>query len=83
MTIMWTQASFNQFLLSAQMKYLEGNIFINFYIFGAAGILAVIIGGCVYSTYGLKFSYLISFSMSVIGCIGMLLIQTKSFNFEN
>lgn len=74
MTIMWTQASFNQFLLSAQMKYLEGNIFINFYIFGAAGILAVIIGGCVYSTYGLKFSFLISFSMSIIGSIGMLLI---------
>lgn len=71
---MWTQASFNQFLLSAQMKYLEGNIFINFYIFGAAGILAVIIGGCVYSTYGLKFSFLISFSMSIIGSIGMLLI---------
>lgn len=80
---MWTQASFNQFLLSAQMKYLEGNIFINFYIFGAAGILAVIIGGCVYSTYGLKFSFLISFSMSIIGSIGMLLIQTKTFNFEN
>jgi hypothetical protein len=56
------------------MKYLEGNIFINFYIFGAAGILAVIIGGCVYSTYGLKFSFLISFSMSIIGSIGMLLI---------
>ena len=71
---MWTQASFNQVLLSAQMKYLEGNIFINFYIFGAAGILAVIIGGCVYSTYGLKFSFLISFSMSIIGSIGMLLI---------
>lgn len=80
---MWTQASFNQFLLSAQMKYLEGNIFINFYIFGAAGILAVIIGGCVYSSYGLKFSFLISFSMSIIGSIGMLLIQTKTFNFEN
>ena len=71
---MWTQASFNQFLLSAQMKYLEGNIFINFYIFGMAGILAVIIGGCVYSSYGLKFSFLISFSMSIIGSIGMLLI---------
>jgi len=74
MTVMWTQASFNQFLLSAQMKYLEGNIFINFYIFGAAGILAVIIGGAVYSNYGLKFSFLISFSMSIIGSIGMLLI---------
>jgi len=29
------------------MKYLEGNIFVNFYIFGAAGIIAVFIGGIV------------------------------------
>jgi hypothetical protein len=31
------------------MKYLEGNIFINFYIFGAAGILAVIIAGIIFT----------------------------------
>ena len=48
MTFMWTQASFNQFLLSAQMKSLEGNIFVNFYIFGAAGIAAVFLGGILY-----------------------------------
>jgi len=39
------------------MKYLEGNIFTNFYIFGAAGIAAVFIGGYLYSFYGLKRSY--------------------------
>ena len=27
------------------MKYLEGNIFVNFYIFGIAGIIAVVTGG--------------------------------------
>lgn len=74
MTIMWTQGSFNQFLLSAQMKYLEGNIFVNFYIFGAAGIVAVLIGGSAYSRLGLKKSYIISFVMSIIGTIGMLII---------
>jgi hypothetical protein len=35
------------------MKYLEGNIFINFYIFGFAGILAVLIGGVSFSKFGL------------------------------
>ena len=77
MTVMWTQASFNQFLLSAQMKYLEGNIFTNFYIFGAAGIAAVFIGGYLYSSYGLRYSFFISFIMCIIGCIGMLVIQMK------
>jgi hypothetical protein len=75
MTIMWTQASFNQFLLSAQMKYLEGNIFVNFYIFGAAGIAAVILGGYIYNSWGLRNSFAMSFTMCIIGCIGMLVIQ--------
>lgn len=83
MTIMWTQASFNQFLLSAQMKYLEGNIFVNFYIFGAAGIAAVILGGYIYNCYGLRNSFAMSFFMCIIGCIGMLVIQLDLIQFAN
>ena len=82
MTIMWTQASFTQFLLSAQMKYLEGNIFVNFYIFGAAGIIAVFMGGYIYSWYGLRWSYIFSFVLSIIGSVGMIVIQSKSIAFE-
>lgn len=36
------------------MKYLEGNIFVNFYIFGVAGILAVLFGGVIYAKFGLR-----------------------------
>ena len=64
------------------MKYLEGNIFINFYIFGAAGIIAVFIGGIAYSKYGLRYSYLLSFFLSIIASIGMLIIQTKQIPFS-
>jgi MFS family permease len=64
------------------MKYLEGNIFVNFYIFGAAGIIAVFIGGIVYSRYGLRYSYIMSFFMSIIGSVGMILIQTKALAFQ-
>ena len=56
------------------MKYFEGNIFVNFYIFGAAGIVAVILGGVLYSKFGLKFTYLLSFNMCIIGCLGMLFV---------
>jgi MFS family permease len=65
------------------MKYLEGNIFVNFYIFGAAGILAVLFGGIIYSKFGLRQSYLISFVMSILGCCGMLIIQTKVIHFDS
>ena len=56
------------------MKYLEGNIFINFYIFGAAGLLAVLLSGWIYKKWGLKISYYSAFFMSIIGCIGMFLV---------
>lgn len=71
---MWTQGSFNQFLLSAQMKYLEGNIFVNFYIFGIAGIIAVITGGFLLNLLGLKKTYIISNVLAIIGAIGMIFI---------
>lgn len=80
---MWTQGSFNSFLLSAQMKYLEGNIFINFYMFGLAGFIAVLIGGVVFSSYGLRFTYVVSFNMCIFGCIGMLVIQMKLISFSS
>jgi|TARA_B110000285_G_scaffold231794_1_gene301290 MFS family permease len=56
------------------MKYLEGNIFVNFYIFGVAGILAVLFGGVIFAKMGLRQSYMISFIACMIGCIGMLII---------
>jgi len=56
------------------MKYLEGNIFINFYIFGAAGLLAVLLSGWIYKKWGLKISYYSAFLMSILGCVGMFLI---------
>jgi hypothetical protein len=65
------------------MKYLEGNIFINFYIFGAAGLLAVLLSGWIYKKWGLKISYYSAFFMSILGCIGMFLIQIKFFKFAN
>lgn len=74
MTIMWTEGSFNQFLLSAQMKYLEGNIFVNFYIFGAAGITAVIVCGLLFQRFGLKNSLYISHFMTIMGCIALLVV---------
>lgn len=65
------------------MKYLEGNIFVNFYIFGVAGILAVLFGGVIYAKLGLRQSYMISFLACIIGCIGMFIIQTKIIGFAD
>jgi len=74
MTVMWTACSFNQFLLSAQMKYLEGNIFINFYMFGAAGVIAVILGSYFYEHLGVKTTYILSYYMSLVGAGSIIFV---------
>jgi hypothetical protein len=65
------------------MKYLEGNIFVNFYIFGAAGIAAVVICGLTFNKFGLKKSLFISHIMCIIGCLGVLVVQTKVIPFSD
>ena len=79
---MWTCGSFNQFLLSAQMKYLEGNIFVNFYMFGAAGVLAVLIGSFLYNKLGVKNTYIMSYYMSMVGALSILFIQMNVLGFK-
>lgn len=74
MTVMWTAGSFNQFLLSAQMKYLEGNIFVNFYMFGAAGVLAVLLCSYLYNKMGLRNTYILSYYMSILGALGIIMV---------
>ena len=78
---MWTEGSFNQFLLSAQMKYLEGNIFVNFYIFGGAGIAAVLLSSVVYARFGLKNSLYLGHGLCIVGCLGALVVQTHLIPF--
>lgn len=74
MTVMWTAGSFNQFLLSAQMKYLEGNIFVNFYMFGGAGMLAVLTASFLSKKIGIKNTYIISYYLSLLGAIGIIIV---------
>jgi hypothetical protein len=65
------------------MKYLEGNIFTNFYVFGIAGLLSVVAGGYLYAAKGLKFTYYAAHVLCLIGCGGMLMIQCQVFTFAS
>ena len=80
---MWTAGSFNQFLLSAQMKYLEGNIFINFYMFGGAGVVAVLLGSYLLFKIGVRNTYILSFYLSIIGALGITFIQMNVLGFKD
>ena len=43
MTILWTVSSFTSYTLNFMTKAYEGNIFINFYLDGVAGIIGILL----------------------------------------
>jgi predicted MFS family arabinose efflux permease len=64
------------------MKYFEGNIFVNFYIFGAAGVIAVIIGGFLYTKLGVRNTYVLSFYLSIVGALGVIMVQMNLMGYK-
>ena len=77
MTVMWSSSSFVSYLLVFMNKYFEGSIFTNNYIEGIAGILAAQIGGHLYAKFGMKKSFIFSFSLSLIGGILIYLLESQ------
>lgn len=65
------------------MKYLEGNIFINFYMFGAAGVVAVISCSFLLGKIGFKQTYIYSFYMSILGALGIIIIELNLLGFKD
>lgn len=72
MTIMWSAVSFTTYLLHFQLKYLQGNIFVNSNYCALADSIAVIAGGLIFAKLGLKNTYYVAFSFGLIGGLGIL-----------
>lgn len=75
MSIMWTAASFCLYLLQYMNKYLTGSIFINYYLDGFAGIIAVLFGQAIFGCLKAKWSYVLSFIITLLGSLGILLFE--------
>ena len=67
MTINWTTVSFTSYLLHYQLKFLQGSIFINNNYSAISDFIAIIVGGQMFYTLGIKKGYMVSFSCGMIG----------------
>lgn len=73
MSLMWSMVIFSTYLLHFQLKYLDGNIFENNNYCAVSEMLAILCGGFIYSFMGgLKATYLLAFSISTVGGLGIL-----------
>ena len=74
---MWSAASFGMYILVFLNKYLAGSIYIHYYIDGIAGILGFAIGNYIYSTCRIKWSFIISYAVTIIGALGIFLFEAE------
>jgi hypothetical protein len=76
MTVMWTASSFSSYLLNFMNKYLEGTIYENNYAESIAGGLACIIGAKIYSKLGVRASFILAFSLGLLGGLAIYMLES-------
>ena len=73
MIIMWTISTFSFYFLLFMTRYLEGSIFVNFYLEGAAGIIGASIAEIFYYFFYMRISFFITTSITLIFSIILLI----------
>ena len=78
MAIIWTCSSFCYYLISYQLKYLQGNIYINSLISSSSEIVAYLTSGIMISCLGMKKTLLFSYMIALAGILALIFYKTES-----
>ena len=78
MLIVWISASFGYYLIAYQLKYIEGNLFINYIISSFSEIFAYLTSGIFIKIFGIKNTLLVSYIISLIGMLCIIYIKTDN-----
>jgi len=74
---MWSATTFNLYNINFFLKYVDGGVFINFTMAGAAEIAANVFIGIMFPKFGVKWSFFIGYIVATAG--GVCLIFMNKF----
>ena len=77
---LWVASAFDYYLINFQLKYIEGDIYVNTVVSSVSEVTAYIVSGALYDKIGPKVSFVASF---VIGIIGSLFYITLSTSYKS
>jgi len=72
LTILWSTISFIFYTLVFLNKYLEGSMYLNFYLEGIAGVVGSLISLALYKPIKMFWAFLISIILTFIGVFSFL-----------
>jgi hypothetical protein len=78
MTIIWITASFGYYLIIYQLKFVQGDIYINYIIFAISEIGAYNTASFMLSCFGLKNTLLLSYTIAIVGMLLMMFVKTDN-----
>lgn len=74
MIYIWIASSFDMYLITFQMKYLPGSIFVNTLVSSGFDIPISICAGFLYAKIGVKYTLPIFYTISLLGGIALVLV---------
>ncbi len=73
MVFMWAASSFGYYLINFQLKYIQGDFFINTITSSVTEIPANILGGLAYHKLGMRITLISCFAISIVGGICLII----------
>lgn len=78
MAVIWGAALFGLTLITFNLKYLPGNIFLNTVLASASDIPLFIASGFVYKKFGVRITFITFFAISVAGATCLIIMDDLS-----
>ena len=78
---MWIAFAFNYYLIFFQIRYMEGDFFINTIVSSVSELVAYAISGLIIDRIGMKPSYIFSYSVILIGSVLYVIFRETHANF--
>ena len=72
---MWTAGSFSYYTMQYITKYIEGNLFLNYYLDATATLVGISIAQPLYRWLKMKYTFILSLSFTVVLLVFLLLFQ--------
>jgi hypothetical protein len=76
--MVWISASFGYYLIAYQLKYIRGDLYINYIISSISEIFAYLTSGIFIKFFGIKNTLLVSYIISLLGMLSIILIKTEN-----
>ena len=77
MVTVWMSSAFNYYLISYQLKYIKGDIYVNGTVAAVSEMIAYVVSGVLVQFMGIKSTLMSSYSLAFIGMVALIFADAR------